>query len=323
MKLLPIGRSNFKEIIEENFYYIDKTLLIDEITNSSGKVLLITRPRRFGKTLNLSMLKYFYEISEPSNKHLFHNTAIWQCERYRQLQGTFPLIFITLKDVKSPTWQQAYDDIVVLIIEEFKRHAEFLLPKLLAYDYADYEAILYRTASVADYSNSLLFLSRLLATYYGQKVIILIDEYDTPIHIAYAHEYYKDLVSFMQRFLSKALKDNDFLERSVLTGILRTAKEGIFSGLNHLDVFTILHERFSDKFGFVTAEVDQLLMDYDIKHDGEAVKSWYNSYTCGKVALYNPWSILQCVQNKGILKAYWSNTSDNYLIKKLIAGSSS
>lgn len=323
MKLLPIGRSNFKEIIEENFYYIDKSLLIDEITNTSGKVILITRPRRFGKTLNLSMLKYFYEISESNNQHLFYDTAIWQYERYRELQGIFPLIFITFKDIKSQTWQQAYDDIIVLIIEEFKRHAEFLLSKLSTYDHADYESILYRTASEADYSSSLLFLSRLLTTYHGQKVVILIDEYDTLIHAAYANGYYKELVNFMQKVLSKALKDNDFLERGVLTGILRTAKEGIFSGLNHLDVFTILHEKFSDKFGFVAPEVDQMLIDYGIEHDGEAVKSWYNSYTCGKVALYNPWSILQCVQNKGLLKAYWSNTSDNYLIKKLIAGSSS
>lgn len=319
MKLLPIGISDFKEVIEGNYYYIDKTSLIEELQTTSGKVILIPRPRRFGKTLNLSMLKYFFESTLTSNEHLFHTTYIWHDSKYRSLQGQFPVIFLTFKGIKAHNWEQAYEYLTLVISKEFGRHAEYLLPHLPEYERRDYESILYRTASFVHFSQSLLFLSNLLERYYKQRVIVLIDEYDAPIHTAYAHGYYKDLVSFMQELLTAVLKDNACLERSVLTGILRIAKEGIFSGLNNLNVFTLLDKTFCDKFGFTPYEIQKLLSEQELLQEEDAIKSWYNGYQANGAVLYNPWSVLECVRTRGILKAYWANTSDNYLVKKLIA----
>lgn len=319
MKKLPIGISDYKKLIEGDFYYVDKTLLVKELLDTTGEVLLITRPRRFGKTLNLSMLKYFFEHSEPKNDYLFYSTAIWQDQHYRRLQGTYPVISLTFKGVKASSWQHAYEQIKLIIAEEFKRHANYLLPYIPTYEQRDYKALLERTAGEADYNNSLLFLTKLLYSYYKQRVLIFIDEYDAPMHAAYANGYYQELVDFMRGLLTAALKDNTFLERSILTGILRTAKEGIFSGLNNLKVHTILHNAFADKFGFTPQEVEKLLEEYLLLEKSSAIKDWYNKYNCGAVALYNPWSLFGCIDNKGALNLYWANTSDNFLVKKLIA----
>lgn len=319
MKLLPIGISDFKQVIEGNYYYVDKTLLIQELLESAGQVVLIPRPRRFGKTLNLSMLKYFFESTSTSNEHLFYNTYIWNREKHKIKQGKYPVIFLTFKGIKANTWIKAYEYLVFIIAEEFRRHAPYLLPQLPEYERRTYEALLYKRASQVEYSQSLLFLSELLKRYHNQHVIVLIDEYDAPIHTAYAYGYYKDLISFMQELLTAVLKDNHFLERAILSGILRTAKEGIFSGLNNLSVFTMLNKEFCDKFGFTPSEVYELLKEQKLLLEEENIKNWYNGYHANGATLYNPWSLLECVRNRGILKPYWANTSDNHLVKKLVA----
>jgi Predicted AAA-ATPase/PD-(D/E)XK nuclease superfamily len=318
-KKLPVGISDYKELIEENYYYVDKTLLIKEIIDRSGKVMLIPRPRRFGKTLNLSMLKYFFEQNSQPTEHLFYETSIWQDSYYRQFQGQYPVIFITFKDIKEDTWDEAYRHLTVTIANEFAHHEHELAPTLSAYHLRKYNALLERTADSVSFSQSLLFLTELLYNRYQKRVIILIDEYDGPIHTAYTYNYYDAAVKFMRSLLTGLLKDNSFLERGILTGILRMAKEGIFSGLNNLSVFTLLSDQFADKFGFTATEVDQLLIDQKLIQESKAIKTWYNGYRCGTVTLYNPWSLLQCIAHKGELRPYWLNTSDNQLIMRLIA----
>ncbi len=317
-KLLPTGLSDFKELIDDNYYYVDKTLLVDELKRTSAKVVLITRPRRFGKTLNLSMLRYFYEKSDTSNAYLFKDTHIWKKEEYRSLQGTFPVIYISFKECKKSTWKDAYDHPKMIISEEFEKHASYLVPTLISNDLRDYTAILNRSASQSVLENSLYLLSKVLKQYHKKRVMVLIDEYDTPMRAAYDKGYYEQATSFLRALLSAALKDNRALHKGILTGILRAAKEGIFSGLNNLRVCSLLETRFSDKFGFTASEVDQLFHDYKIKTKAESIKEWYNGYRSGNTLLFNPWSILECIDHKGELRAYWGNTSDNALIQKII-----
>lgn len=259
MPKLPIGISDFKEVIEENYLYVDKTLLIDELKRTNGKVVLIPRPRRFGKTLNLSMLRYFFEKSEVSNARLFHKTEIWQNESYHASQGKYPVIFLTFKNVKVRDWPSALEHLKIIIVDEFRRHA-YLANTLDGFTRTDFEAILSNGASKTLIEQSLFFLTRLLRKHYKKKVIVLIDEYDAPIHTAYNNGYYKEMIDFMRSLLTAVLKDNSYLERAIVTGILRTSKEGIFSGLNNLRVCTLLSDKFSDKFGFTIGEVDKLLV---------------------------------------------------------------
>lgn len=316
---LPIGISDFKEVIENRFYYVDKSLLIDELEHTNGKVILLPRPRRFGKTLNLSMLRYFYENSIKNNAHLFEKLAIWQQKYYRSQQGIFPVISITFKSCKDSTWEKIHADMVNVITQECRRHFKQLAPSLTDYELEDYNALINKTATASQYTNALFFLCMLLKRHYKKKVMVLIDEYDAPLHAAYTHGYYKQMMEFMRALLTDVLKDNSYLERGVLTGILRTGKEGIFSGLNNLTVKTLLDEKFSDKFGFTEQEVSQLLADAKLSKKAESIKEWYNGYRCGKTTIYNPWSLLECVSNKGELEPYWVNTSDNEIIKRLIA----
>jgi Predicted AAA-ATPase/PD-(D/E)XK nuclease superfamily len=316
---IGIGVSDFKEFIEEGYLYVDKTLLIDELSSIKDKVVCFTRPRRFGKTLNLSMLHYYYENSEKSNGYLFEHTAIWKSERCRAFQGKYPVIFISLKSCKGRNWELVYSALIECIIDEFTRHFEVLSPHLSEHVLADYRSILTRTATTGLYEKSLQFLSRLLREFYQQRVIVLIDEYDSPIHSAYTYGYYDEMMDFMRALLTNVLKDNSSLERGILTGILRAAKEGIFSGLNNLSVFTLLDEAFCDKFGFTVPEVDVLLSETNLEQEVSSIKEWYNGYRCGNETIYNPWSLLKCVSNKGITDQYWANTSDNALIGKLIA----
>lgn len=320
MRSLPLGISDFQKIITGNYFYIDKTLLIDELWRATGEVILIPRPRRFGKTLNISMLRYFFEKSSTDTSYLFKNTKIWTLENYRTLQGSLPVIFLSFKDIKEETYGAAYDKFVYTIAEEFKRHRSIIFSKTVPEEEAaEYKAVMNKNASLAEISNSLKFLSHMLRNHYDSEVMILIDEYDSPLHSAYAHGYYKEMVNFLRSLLSAVLKDNTALKRGILTGILRTAKEGIFSGLNNLNVCSLLSDNFQDKFGFTLEEVDYLLEEAHLNKELDAIKSWYNSYRCGNTSLYNPWSLLKCVDEKGALRPYWANTSDNVLIKKIIA----
>ncbi len=323
MKKLPIGISNFKKLIEGNYYYVDKTILIKDIFES-GEVVLMPRPRRFGKTLNLSMLRYFLEISEDDTKHLFENTLIRKLPKYWALQGTFPVIFITFKDIKETTWEVAYDKFAITLYEEFDRHKYLLLNKTLeSYEREFYARILERRASQAELETSLHFLAKLLHKHYKKKPVILIDEYDVPIQAAYVYGYYTPAIEFLKGLLGSVLKDEHEIEKGVVTGILTLTKAGIFTGLNNIDVFNITSSRLADKFGFTEDEVGALLEYYTIQDTSESLQQWYNGYTFGeKNGMYNPWSILNAINNNGQLKKYWVNTGDNILVKKLIGSGS-
>jgi len=316
---LPIGISDFKRVIEDRYYYVDKTLLIKELQHTNGSVVLLPRPRRFGKTLNMSMLKYFFEIREKSHAYLFHDAAIWQQPEYHALQESYPVVFLTFKSCKEASWELAYRGLTDILAAEFERHADDLIPTLGDRARSKYLSIAEGKAEYAPITSSLLFLTQLLEAKYNKRVMVFIDEYDAPIHAAYAYDYYTDMVAFMRALLTNVFKDNSNLERGVLTGILRTAKEGIFSGLNNIRVFTLLDEEFSDKFGFTNEEVDTLLTEANLKKQSAQIKEWYNGYTSGKITIYNPWSLLECISRKGFIGPYWVNTSDNEFIKTLIA----
>ncbi len=264
------------------------------------------------------MLRYFFEKSEVSNAQLFYKTNIWKNEPYRKFQGKYPVIFLTFKNVKVRNWPNAFERMQLLITEEFNRHS-YLLDTLDVYESKRYKAILTGKANQAEFEESLFFLTQLLRKHYRKKVIVFIDEYDAPIHAAYNNGYYKDMIDFMRSLLTSVLKDNSHLERAVLTGILKAAKEGIFSGLNNLRVCTLLDEKFSDKFGFTVSEVDELLANTHLTKKSALIKDWYNGYRCGKTTIYNPWSLLECIDHKGEVHPYWVNTSDNELIRRLIA----
>jgi len=318
MKNLPIGISDFKEVIDDNYYYVDKTLLVKEIKEASAKILLFPRPRRFGKTLNMSMLKYFFEKTTVSNSYLFENTKIWQHKEYKELQGNYPVIYLTFKDTKELTWQKAYERLVTIISAEFKYHYSFIKPEVLEPELIKYNTIRNRTAAETDYGDSLRMLSELLFKSTGKRVIVLIDEYDVPIHSGYSNGYYKEVTSFIKSLLSGVLKDNEYLEKGILTGILMIAKEGILTGLNNLKSYSLISSKFDTQFGFTQAEVEKLLKDYDMLNMLDDVQSWYNGYKFGNNVIYNPWSMLNFLDERE-LKPYWVNTSDNELIKDLIA----
>jgi len=319
-KPLPIGISDFKILIEGGYAYVDKSLLIQELVERGAAVSLIPRMRRFGKTLNLSMLRYFFEKTEHDMSYLFTSLNIWKHEKYRSLQGKFPVIFLTLKDVKHASWQETFTTLRRLIAIEFQRHSYILEGDILtAKEKGLYHKILFETDDQTLIEQSLFFLTQWLHRYHKTRVILLVDEYDTPAHAAYVGDYYESLIFFLRNWLSGGLKDNSSLEQGVLTGILRIAKESIFSGLNNLSTFTILSEEFQDKFGLLESEVKQLLADYDLTSQLSEMRTWYNGYRIGSCKdLYNPWSVLNCIAKKGALAPYWVNTSDNALVKKLI-----
>lgn len=323
MKKLPIGVSNYKELIEGGYYYVDKSLLIKDI-HESGKVVLMPRPRRFGKTLNLSMIRYFLELSKESNAHLFKDTLIGKLPQYQNVQGTFPVIFVTFKDIKETSWDVAYEKFAITLYEEFDRH-NYLLSSdhIKSYEKEFYTRILERRASQAELETSLHFLAKLLHAYYKKKPYLLIDEYDVPIQASFVHGYYEKAIGFLKGLLGSALKDEDHIEQGIVTGILTLAKAGIFTGLNNLDVFNITNTKLSDKFGFTQEEVGTILHQYGLNALENEIQQWYNGYTFGVTSgIFNPWSVLNCIKNRGQLKKYWVNTSDNILVKKLIAQAS-
>lgn len=318
-KPLPIGIDNFEEIITKNYYYVDKSLLIKELLESRAKATLIPRPRRFGKTLNMSMLRFFFEKSKNASSHLFDSLAISNHEEIMAHKGQYPVIFFTLKFIDSLVWDECFDKLKRIISEEYRRHRYLLDSSCLdATQVKEFEAILSLEASKVAYEVSLKNLIRYLSEYHNKNPIVFIDEYDVPIHAGFRHDYFIQVVSFMKSFLGDGIKDNSNLEFAVITGALRVARESIFTGWNNLKVCTFLSEFYGDKFGLLEREVQDMLSYYGLNANLDEVRSWYNGYTSGAATVYNPWSIINFADNKGILQPYWINTSTNDIIKSLI-----
>ncbi len=316
---LPIGVSDFREIREDGYHYIDKTLFISEVTEASGKVLLIPRPRRFGKTLNLSMLQYFYEKSEEDRGRLFDGLAIRDDEVFEKHQGKYPVISLTFKDLKDLSWDLMFQGFANLLQDEFHRHQMILNSDALSpAEKAYFESVMTGKAGIRDYADALRYLSRFLRRYYDRRPVILIDEYDTPVHTAYAGGFYRESVNFIRNLLSGGLKDNEHLFKGVITGILRIARESVFSDLNNLAVYTLLEEEFNSAFGFTEDEVRCLLKKYGLSDRYDEVSFWYNGYLFGTRVIYNPWSVLNYAASKtGKPRAYWINTGSTDIIDRL------
>lgn len=323
-KKLPIGLSDFKRLIEDDYYYIDKSLLIKELMDDGSSVILLPRPRRFGKTLNISMLKYFFQKSNTDTSYLFKNLAIWtQDEKYREMQGKYPVLFITFKDIKDRCWDSTYNKIKLLISSLYEEHRYLLDTEVLSEKEKNiFKKIASLEAENFHYDLSIRDLSLYLERYHKRKVIILMDEYDVPIQSGYFNGYYDDIVNFMRNFLSGALKDNSSLEKGVLTGILRVAKESLFSGINNLNVSSFLNYKFSNHFGLLEDEVVTILNYYNIGFQMKEIKDWYNGYIFGENVIYNPWSVINYADKwKDGLRPYWVNTSSNDLVRKLLTTS--
>ena len=346
MKKLPIGKSDFKEVIENNYRYVDKSLFIKDIIDKSDSILLIPRPRRFGKTLNLSMLKYFYDCCPgiltpgtaplpgeneknepvpPANSYgkLFEPLAIKKAgQLYLDKMNKYPVIFLSFRTIKELDWESTFRKITRLIQDEYSRHYYLLNSQVLLPHEKDYfQKILDLNAHREDYENSLEKLLIFLNRYYRERVVILIDEYDAPVHAGFTYHYYEEVINFLRNFLAGGLKDTDqYLEKSIITGIMRIARESIFSGLNNLGVFTLLAEEFDDKFGFTEEEVKELLADYQAADRYDQVQKWYNGYRFGKEIIYNPWSIVNFLGSEAReCKPYWINTSDNRIVDTLLS----
>ncbi|MCL5436264.1 MAG: ATP-binding protein [Candidatus Dependentiae bacterium] len=319
-KYISVGIDNFEQLITGDYYFVDKSPLIKEILDSRAKVTLLPRPRRFGKTLNMSMLHCFFEKrpEQNSRRPLFHGLKIEEHPDCMEHQGKYPVIWLTFKDVKMETWLPCYEKICKVIGTEFTRHFGVIKPILSGVELQRVEAIIAGTASQALYEDALLDLSGYLVRAYGAKVIILIDEYDAPIHAGYLKGYYQEIIGFMRGFLGAGLKGNDALNLGVMTGILRVAKESIFSGINNLEVRTLLQDAYSDKFGFLEDEVKAILTYFGLETQIAEVRYWYDGYQSGPRKVYNPWSIINLVKNRGEIQPYWVNTSDNTLIKDML-----
>ena len=324
-KRIPIGYEDFKQLIDSGFYYVDKSMLIYELLHSGGQNNLITRPRRFGKTLNFSMLKYFFDINEKDNAYLFDGLKI--SEHYEELamyRNTHPVITLSLKCAKQGDYREALRGLKYEIQRQFINNKFILDSDKLADEYKDeYKKILSMDED-AVWSNSIQLLSICLKQYYGTKTIILIDEYDVPLEDAYFSGYYDEMVRFIRSLFESALKTNLALEFSVITGCLRISKESIFTGLNNLAVNSILSNKYSESFGFVQSEVDELMRYYNIEEKSQLMKKWYDGYLFGKSKVYNPWSVLNQVkewsEDKDISAIpWWTNTSSNNIIRTLVS----
>ena len=316
MKRLAIGVSDFKHLIEEDFYYFDKTKFIEEIIKDGSQVKLFARPRRFGKTLNMSMLKYFFDIeNKEENKKIFKDLYIEKTEAFKE-QGQYPVIFLSLKDLKALTWEQMEKAIKSAISRLFSEY-KYLLNVLDKFDTLAFENILLKNTELEDLKEALKFLTRILYEKYNKKVVVLIDEYDSPLVSAYINGYYEKARDFFKTFYSTVLKDNSYLQMGVLTGIIRVIKAGIFSDLNNLSTYTILSDVYTDSYGLTEEEVEKSLKDYGIEQEISNVKDWYDGYKFGDSEVYNPWSILNFLQYKE-LRAYWVDTSGNDLINDVL-----
>ena len=315
---VAIGIQNFNEIIEKNYFYIDKTAFIKEWWDSGDSVTLITRPRRFGKTLNMSMTEQFFSLKYANRGDLFEGLAIWEEEEYRKIQGTYPVISLSFANIKERDYPTARKKICQLLAKLYAEHSYLLDSDLLYETDIAYFKRVSEMMDDSDASLSLYQLSNYLYRYYGKKVIILLDEYDTPMQEAYVDGYWEDLVAFTRSFFNSTFKTNPWLERGIMTGITRVSKESIFSDLNNLEVVTTTSDKYATSFGFTEEEVFAALKECDLSIKKEEVKRWYDGFIFGnKQDIYNPWSILNFL-DKGDFDTYWANTSANSLVGKLI-----
>ena len=322
MKLLPTGIENFKTMIDKSAYYVDKTNFIEDVLNE--QVVSYTRPRRFGKTLNMSMLYYFFSIKEKENAYLFDDLNITKNKDALKVQNKYPTIFISLKEMKNLTFDAQISSFSNVIYELLEKNLEILSSDQLSDTTKDILNKLHnRSSCIEDLKISLRVITNALYTYYQQKVIVLIDEYDVPLQAAYQNNYYEEMVEFLRSVFSSALKTNDVLEKGVMTGCLRISKESIFTGLNNFTAYSVLNNISSEFFGFTELEVKQLLKDYNLSEKMDEVKEWYDGYQFGNKEIYNPWSTLMYVKNitqdvsfKPI--SFWANTSGNDLVVKYI-----
>lgn len=329
-KPLPVGVDNFEKLVTREYYFIDKTWLIKELLDKKGDVNLFTRPRRFGKTLNMSMLQYFFEDmyteegEKQDNVHLFENTRIMQAgEKYLAHMGKYPVINLTFKDAKQPDFELAYSAMKWQIAGEYQRHKFILQDERLAEEKEEYLSIMRRKAGRESYNQSIAFLSRCLKKYYGRRVIILIDEYDVPLENAFAEKFYEEMVSFIRTMFETSLKTNASLEFAVITGCLRISRESIFTGLNNLDIISILNRNYDEYFGFTEEEVRKLCKDYQLEHKYDIIKEWYNGYIFGGTNVYNPWSVILYIKalkshEEEYPRSYWANTSSNSIVRRLV-----
>ncbi len=316
---LPIGISSYIEAVS-NYYYVDKTLLIRDFIDTLPKVSLFTRPRRFGKTLNMDMLRVFFEKTEEDNSVWFRDKQIWSCgESYRKHQGRYPVIFLTFKDVKYNNWEQARADMAEILRMEYARHADLAESgKCTGYERDFYARILAGTEDEVELARALSVLSGMLHKHVGEKAVIIIDEYDTPIQQGYEAGYYEEIIGFIRNLFSGAFKDNPHLAYGFLTGILRVAKESIFSGMNNLKVNTIMDDRFSAYFGFTEEEVSEMLAAYGASDKMSEAKAWYDGYRFGNSDVFNPWSIINYVDEQCFPKAFWQSTGNNAIVGKIL-----
>ena len=326
MKPIPIGVENFKDIITSDYYYTDKTLLIRDLLDSGAKVSLFTRPRRFGKTLNMSMLRYFFEKTDEDNSYLFNGLKIADAgEKYMAYMGQFPVISISLKSVNQSTFEESMEEYKNLIADEYERHGDILASdKITKRKKKLFENICDGEASQTAYNNSLKLLTDCLYTIHQKKVILLIDEYDVPLQNAWLNGFYDKMVKFIRSLFDVALKTNDSLEFGVLTGCLRISKESIFTGMNNLKVYPISDVAFSEYFGFTDEEVQQMMKTYHLEQYHTTAKQWYDGYHFGKREMYCPWDVTNycndlLYDSDAQPKAYWINTSGNDIVRQFIS----
>lgn len=315
---LPIGISDYR-LASTEYYYVDKTMMIKEFLDERPMVSLFTRPRRFGKTLNMDMLRTFFEKTDEDTSVYFKDKKIWSCgETYQSYQGKYPVIFVTFKDVKCETWEETYAFLKKLIRLEFKRHSE-LAESTKNEDKAYFDRIISDQASENDYAVSLLMLSKMLHQHYGVRTIIIIDEYDIPIQQGHMRGFYDKVILFMRNLFSGGLKDNKHLAYGFMTGILRVAKESIFSGLNNLKINSILDNKYSEYFGFTPGEVREMAKYYNVPEKYDEICAWYDGYRFGKSEIFNPWSVINYFSNDCEPRAFWQSTGSNEIISEILA----
>ena len=323
-KPLPIGVEDFKRLVDNEYYFIDKTLMIKELLENKETVNLFTRPRRFGKTLNMSMLQRFFEATEKSNAYLFDGLKIAAYPEYMAYQGQYPVISISLKSMKRASYQEAYFEYVKLLSDEFERHEIILQSDAVSEeDKLEFQKIKKRIAEPKEYNSAVKLLSKCLQKVYQKNVIILIDEYDVPLENAYHEGFYDDMTNLICSCFESALKTNPSLEFAVLTGCLRVSRESIFTGLNNLKTYSITKNKFSQYFGFTQEEMQEILQTFSLEQYAGTIAKWYDGYRFGLTEIYNPWSVLNCIdsylQNDMVAcEPYWSNTSSNRIVKRLI-----
>lgn len=324
LKALPIGVDSFEKLITRDYYYIDKTLLIKDLLDNKADVNLFTRPRRFGKTLNMSMIQYYFEKREEDNAYLFENLNIMKAgEEYISHMGQYPVINLSLKSAKQPNFELAFKCMKEEITNEFRRHEYILKSDKLNNEKEQYLRIVKGDDEDGLYITSLKFLSQCLEKYHNKKVIILIDEYDVPLENAFFEGFYDKMIAFLRSLFESALKTNSSLEFSVITGCLRISRESIFTGLNNLNIVSILNDRYAEHFGFTDDEVKKILKDYKLEEKYGVIKEWYNGYIFGSTNVYNPWSVVKYVYDllpniNAFPTSYWANTSSNSIVRSLI-----